>query len=343
MLESKILVTGGTGFIGAYLLNFLINSGAKNVRVLKRKNSSMELVSEIEDQVEWVIGDLLDTTSLEEAMEGIEQVYHCAAFISFNDKDRKQMVRVNQKGTENIVNVALAMGVKKLLHVSSIAALGRNKNEPIINEKTKWKEGGWNSPYGKSKCLAEMEVWRGMAEGLNAVIVNPSNVLGSGFWRRENSTSQFFYKIWDGLPFYPMGSTGFVDVRDVVRLMVRLMESDISGERFIINGGNLSFKIFFEEIAEILGTKKPFIEVTPFLRELAWRLTWLFSKINGKKPFITKDTARSSARNFIYKNEKLNSVIPFEYIPIKKTIADTGMQFKEAVKNGYRPMVLPFQ
>lgn len=343
MKGKKILVTGGTGFVGAYLLHYLVVVGAKNIRAIKRSNSPMNLVSSIENKVEWVNGDLLDTTSIEEAMEGVDQVYHCAAIVSFNDKDRKQMFRVNQNGTENIVNIALSKGISKLLHVSSIAALGRSKGEDVIDEKTKWKESEWNSPYGKSKYLAEMEVWRGMAEGLNAVIVNPSNVLGSGFWKDRTSTAQFFYKIWKGMPFYPLGSTGFVDVRDVVQLMVKLMDSDISGERFIINGENLSFKSFFDDIADAISVKKPSVKVTPFLREIAWRLTWLYSKFNGKKPFITKHTARSSARNFSYKNDKIKTVLPYKYTPIEKTVTDTGIQFKEAVKNEWKPFVLPFQ
>ncbi len=302
----------------------------------------MDMVSNIQDKVEWINGDILDTTSLETAMRGVSKVYHCAAVVSFNQGDAGKMIRVNQEGTANVVNIALEMSIEKLLHVSSIAAIGRRKNETTINEETKWQNDKWNSPYGISKHLAEMEVWRGMAEGLNAVIVNPSNVLGSGFWKDRTTTGQFFYKVWNGLPFYPRGGTGFVDVRDVARFMVHLMESNISGERFILNGENISFKEILFEIAKSLNVKKPYIEVNPFIREAAWRASWLYSKLSGNAPFITKQTARYSARRFFYENDKSLSAFPFVYTPIHQTIHETGKQFLDNLENNFRPAILPF-
>ena len=342
MPDKKILVTGATGFIGSYLLHYLIDSGYKNIRALKRENSPMDLVSNIQGQVEWLTGDILDTASLELAMEGVGKVYHCAAIVSFNQGDAKKMIRINQEGTANVVNIALEMPIKKLLHVSSIAAIGRRKNETTINEKTKWQGHKWNSPYGVSKHLAEMEVWRGVAEGLNAVIVNPSNVLGSGYWKGRTTTGQMFYKIWNGLPFYPRGGSGFVDVRDVARFMVKLMESNIAGERFILNGENLPFKEVLFEMANSMKAKTPYIEVNPFIREAAWRASWMFSKLTGKTPFITKQTARTSARSFFYENEKSLSAFPFSYTPIRQTIHETGKQFLDSIENDFRPAVLPF-
>ena len=342
MPEKKILVTGATGFIGAYLLQYLVRLGGKNIKAVKRPDSPMDLVADVQDKVEWVEADLLDTISLEDAMQGVSKIYHCAAIVSFNDNAASQMMRVNQEGTANVVNIALDMGIEKMLHVSSIAAIGREKNQHIINENTKWQDSKWNSPYATSKYLAEMEVWRGVAEGLNAVIINPSNVLGSGYWKGRTATGQFFYKIWSGLPFYPMGGSGFVDVRDVVRFMVQLMESDISGDRFILNGENLPFKTILDEIAMTLDVKKPFIEVTPLVREAAWRAAWLASKLTGKASFITKQTARASARTFIYKNDKSIKAFPFEYTPIKKTILETGNQFLLSTNDGFLPKVLLF-
>ena len=341
MKEKKILVTGGTGFVGAYLLHHLVQQGRKNIVAMKRASSPMGLVESIEGEIDWVEGDLLDTTSLEEAMLGVNKIYHCAAMVSFSAKDSRQMMQVNREGTANVVNVALDLGIEKLLHVSSIAALGRRKNEKFADEKTKWQNDRWNSPYGLSKHLAEMEVWRGIAEGLNAVIVNPANVLGSGFWKGRTTTGQFFYKIWKGLPFYPLGGSGFVDVRDVARFMVLLMDSEISGERFILNGENLPFKSVLFEIASVLGVKKPSIKVTPFIREVAWRLAWLGAKLIGQAPFVTKQTARASSRTFYYKNEKSLTVFPFSYTPIKQTIKESGAQFLQSVQDGFQPRVLP--
>ncbi len=342
MVKKKILITGATGFIGAYLLHYLIQKGESSIRALRRPASPMDLVAGTEDQVEWVEGDLLDTTSLEDAMQGISKVYHCAALVSFHQGNSAQMIRINQEGTANVINIALALNVEKLLHVSSIAAIGRHKNENIINEDTKWQRNNWNSPYAISKHLAEMEVWRGIAEGLNAVIVNPSNVLGSGFWEGRTSTSEFFTRVWKGMPFYPRGTTGFVDVRDVARFMHFLMESDISNQRFILNGENLPFKQVLFKIADVLRVRRPFIEVNPLIRETAWRVAWLLSKITGNAPFITKQTARYSARTFFYKNDKSLAAVPVRYTPIEQTIKETGEQFIRSSKNGLAPAVLPF-
>lgn len=342
MPTKTTLVTGATGFVGAYLLHLLVKNGERNLRAIRRSSSPMDLVSSLEKKVEWVEGDLLDVPSLEAAMDGVERVYHCAGYVSFSPGDMRKLLEVNQEGTANVVDLALHFGIEKLVHVSSIAAIGRRKNENTINEETKWLGNKWNSPYGISKHLAEMEVWRGIAEGLNAVIVNPANILGSGFWEGRTTTGQMFLKVFKGLPFYPQGGTGFVDVRDCARFMVKLMESDISAERFILNGENLPFRTVFNEMAKTLNVKPPSIEVTPFIREVAWSGAWLLSKFTGKKPFITKQTARSSARTFFYENEKSLAAFPdFHYTPILETIEETGRQFLENVE-GLRPVVLEF-
>lgn len=342
MPDSPILVTGATGFIGSYLVRYLVQRGHTQVRGLKRHDSDMSLVKDLDGQVEWVEGDLLDLASLEAAMMGVRKVYHCAAVVSFHEKDNHRMLEINRDGTANLVNLALDFEVEKFLHVSSIAAIGRRPNDPNIDESTPWQNDEWNSPYGVSKQLAEMEVWRGMAEGLRAAIVNPSNVLGSGFWEGRTSTGQIFHKIWKGMPFRPLGGSGFVDVRDVVRFMVQLMGSDIEGQRFILNAENLSFSDLFAGIASELHVKAPGIGVTPVLRETAWRLAWLASVFTGKPPFITKQTARSSARTFFYDNKKSLAAFPFEYTPISKTIQDTARQFLECHKKGFPPALLDF-
>lgn len=342
MFSTKILVTGGTGFLGSYLLRYLLHKGYTNVHALKRADSPTGLIAGIEHQVNWLTGDLLDIPALDDAMDGVEQVYHCAAVVSFNESDNRRMMQVNREGTANLVNIALERSINKLVHVSSIAALGRSGNGSLIDEKTKWQNGPFNSPYGVSKHLAEMEVWRGIAEGLNAVIVNPSNVLGSGFWKDRTSTGQLFYKIWKGLPFYPRGGSGFVDVRDVVLFMVLVMESDIAGERYIVNGENLSFKTVFDKIAETLHVKAPSVEVNPFIREVAWRAAWVAAKLTGKPAFITRQTARSSSRTFHYDASKSREAFDFSYTPIAQTIRETSGQFLHAASNGFEPQVLSF-
>ena len=269
MPSKKILVTGATGFIGSYLVRHLVQQGHTNLRCTRQENSSMALLKEVADKVEWVNANLLDVPALEVVMQGVEQIYHCAAVVSFNEKDNRNMLKINGEGTANVVNLALDFGIEKLVHVSSIAAIGRRPNDPNIDERTPWQDANWNSPYGVSKHRAEMEVWRGIAEGLNAAIVNPANVLGSGFWKGRTSTGQIFHSIWKGLRFHPIGSSGFVDVRDVVRFMVLLMESDINGERYILSAESLPYKRLFDEIATSLGVKPPSVPVTPLIREAA--------------------------------------------------------------------------
>ncbi len=340
MASKKILVTGATGFIGSYLVRYLLQRGHTNIRCTRQTNSSMALLKDAADKVEWVNADLLNVMDLEEAMQGVQQVYHCAAVVSFNEKDNHNMLTINAEGTANIVNLALDFGIEKLIHVSSIAAIGRKPNDPNTDEHTAWKDADWNSPYGISKHRAEMEVWRGIAEGLNAAIVNPANVLGSGHWQGRTSTGQIFHNIWKGLRFHPLGSTGFVDVRDVVRFMVLLMESETCGERYILSAENLPFKKVFDEIAVSIGVKPPSIPVTPLIREAAWRVAWLASKFTGKPAFITKQTARSSSRTFFYDNKKSLAAFPFQYTPIAQTIRETGAQFLRSVKKGFEPDVL---
>jgi dihydroflavonol-4-reductase len=325
---AKVLVTGGTGFLGSYLLRYLIERGEK-VRAIRRSSSSMDLVKTIETQVEWVEGDILDVVSLEEAMEGIERIYHCAAVVSFDPDAVKIMKKVNAEGTANIVNMALRTGVKRLLHVSSIAAIGRNKHSEIVTEETKWERSPLNSNYAISKMMAEQEAWRGSAEGLEVVVVNPSVIMGSGRW--EDGTNGFFNQIWKGLKFYPTGTTGFVDVRDVTRAMILLMNSEIVDERYILNGENVDYPTFLNWIAESLNKLKPTIKVTIFLRELAWRVAWLIAKITGKKAFLTKETAHSSSNTFFYQNDKFKETFPdFSFTPIRQTISETAEQYKNS-------------
>lgn len=334
--ECPILVTGASGFLGAYLLRHLLSRGYTHIRGLKRAGSPDGLVAEFAGQIEWVEGDLLDIFSLEDALQGIKQVYHCAAIVSFDPSDRKKMMMVNEEGTANLVNLALDLNIEKLVHVSSIAALGRTKEGTTIDEQSNWQRSPYNTHYAISKFKGEQEVWRGMAEGLNVVVVNPGIILGSGYW--DSGTAKIFQTIAGGYAFYPVGATSLVDVRDVVDYIVRLMESDISRERFILQSEHLSYKDLLSAIAEAIGKKPPYIKVTKLLRGIAWRLAWLQSKISGQKPLLTKETAQNSSRTFYYDNHKSLQHFDFEYIPIRQTIEQTAKQF--LVSNG-QPMMLP--
>lgn len=335
--DSLVLVTGATGFVGSYLLRHLLQKGL-TIRALRRKNSSMALVADVAHQVQWAEADVTDVGALEDAFEGVTHVFHCAALVSFHPREAEKMKKINGEGTANIVNLCLDFGVKRLVHVSSIAALGRDSKRPHLDENCKWVESKHNSRYAQSKYAAEMEVQRGVAEGLSAAMVNPSVIVGSRDW--EEGMAGFFKKIDQGLKFCPSGGSGFVDVRDVVRFMTLLMESEDSGQRYILNSDNLSHRAFFAMIAKELGVKPPPVTVGPFLAEVAWRVEWLKEKILGAKPMATKESARASVTNYTYANEKSRSVFGFEYIPFAQTVRETAAQYLESKRAGGGPKFL---
>jgi nucleoside-diphosphate-sugar epimerase len=337
--DSLILVTGGTGFLGSYLLRLLVKKGYR-VRAIRRASSPMDLVQEVASQVEWAEADVTDIVALEDAFRDTTHVMHCAAISSFHPRDAERLKNVNVEGTTNVVNLALDFGIQKLIHVSSIAAFGRSKTRPRLDETSKWVQSKSNSRYAVSKYLSEQEVWRAHAEGLPVAIVNPAVILGSGFW--DAGSPRFFSQIDAGLKFWPVGRTGFVDVRDVAQFMLHLLESDISGERYILNAENASFRELFELVANALGTKPPPVKVTPFLAEIAWRVEWLKEKILGAEPVVTRESARSSVSSFYYENAKSRSVFNFQYRPLEQTIRAAAAQFLEAKKEGMPPKVLPF-
>ncbi len=339
MTQPKIFVTGGTGFVGSYLLRYLVQKGYTNIRALKRITSKMDLVESIKDQIEWVEGDILDLPFLEEILVGIDQIYHCAAMISFVPKEADTMLEINEVGTENIVNTSLALGIKKLVHLSSIAAIGREQYGKTISEKTKWQTDKLNSNYAKSKYAAEMQVWRGIAEGLNAAIINPSVILGSGFW--ENGSTEIFNLYGKGFPFYSNGANGFVDVRDVAKLSILLMESEITAERFLVSAENLRFQEVFNLISAKAGVKAPYIKINAFLSGIGWRLIGLLSQITGKAPSITKETVQSALSVNHYDHQKSLAAFNFKYTSIEETIKETVTQFLEGQKEKGKAKVLP--
>jgi len=336
---NKVLLSGASGFLGSYLLRLLLKKGYE-VRAIRRKDSPMAILQDVSEAVEWVEGDITDLSFLDEAVQGIDYVYHAAATVSFNSKDKEKMMLVNGTGTENIVNVCLDNGVKKLLHVSSIAALGRKENVTRIDENAQWENSPLNSDYAISKFKAECEVWRGVQEGLNAVIVNPTLIMGAGYW--HSGTCKMFKQADKGLKFYPKGGNGFVDVRDVAEVSVKLMESDISGERFIVNAENHLFKDAFTMMAKALGRKAPFIKAPDWSIELMWRADNLKSTLLGVEPLITKELARGLQTFFQYDNSKLLKQIQHNYRSLQTIVDETAALYAENKKNAQTFAVLEF-
>ena len=270
-------------------------------------------------------GDILDADFLFDASKGIEHVYHSAALVSFNPYRRKELFKINVEGTANVVNAAIEAGVRKLVHVSSVSAMGRIRKDKPIDESMYWTPETSNSNYGHSKYLAELEVWRGIGEGLQAVIVNPSLILGVSDW--ETSSSKLFKSAYDEFPWYTDGGGGFVDVRDVVKAMINLMEANISGERFIVSSENKTYREVFTMMANEFGKRPPHKKVTPLLAALVWRIEWLKSRISKKEPMLTRETASTGQALVLFDNSKLKKFLPtFEYISIEESIKDVCRQ-----------------
>ena len=335
-----ILVTGGTGFIGSHLLYHLVDSG-KRVKALKRPSSSTKLTEKIFSyystdavsklkMIEWVDGDLKDYYSLTDALSDVDYVYHTAAVVSFHASDKNEILETNIEGTTNLVNACLQQKVKKLLFVSSVGALGRATADGVVDEESHFQVSNKNSLYSTTKHEAEKEVWRGMAEGLDAVIVNPSIVVGPGNWDR--GSSQVFQTMWKGLKFYTNGMNGFIDVNDVSRALVILMEGDNKGERFILSTENVSYKQFFEWMAEALDLPLPKYKAGSFLSSLGWRVLKIKGWLTGERSGITKETAITANQVYKYTNEKLLKETNIQLIPVKQSIENTARLFLEDLK-----------
>jgi nucleoside-diphosphate-sugar epimerase len=332
-----ILVTGGTGLVGAHLLVHLLENGTQNLRAIYRNSKHIEKTkalfelykkSDLFSKIEWIKADILEVPSLEIAFENVNYVYHCAAFISFDPDDENQLRKVNIEGTANIVNFCIDKNSTKLCHVSSIAALGDlAQNQTIITEETEWNPEVLHSDYAISKYGAEMEVWRGHQEGLQVVIVNPGVIFGPGFWNQ--GSGEFFTSIKKGFPFYTKGSTGYVSVIDVVKIMHTLMNSNCNGERFTLVSENRSYKDIIHTIAQKIGAKKPKIEAKSWLLNTAWRLDWLVSMIFRTKRKISKNGAQSLLNEEKMSNEKIKSQLNYSFIPIDDYLSELAVYFRK--------------
>jgi len=319
-----IFVTGASGLVGSHLIQSLIEKGL-SVRALYRKNIPDFKGSE---KVEWIKGDILDVDSLYEAMQGISQVYHCAAIVSFSPKQAATMLQANIEGTANVVNACIEHQIQKLVYVSSVAALGRIREDALVDENMNWTPETSNSIYGKSKYFAEMEVWRGMGEGLNVAIVNPVIILGAGDWNK--GSSEIFKSAYDEFPWYTKGVSGFVDVLDVIDTMQLLMQSEVKGQRYIISGANLPYQEVFTRIANAFNKRPPYKKVTPLLAAIVWRLEAIKGFITGKTPLLTKETAATAQAVVHFDNTKFLKAFPsFTYRTIDETINRTCAELKE--------------
>lgn len=332
-----ILVTGGTGHLGAHLLYQLVQKN-KPVRALFRNQLQLENTRKIFalyepepenllSKIEWISGDVTDYFSVLEALKDISVVYHTAGVVSFNNRDNKRLEEVNSKGTANIVNGCLEMGVGRLCHVSTIATLGETATQMNKNEDLIWNQGESASAYAKSKFRGEMEVWRGIYEGLNAVIVNPSVIIGPGMWMGPGKN--ILESVSKGFKFYPPGSTGYIDVRDVAKIMILLAEGETKGERFILNSENVSYKSIMDLIAEQMNTRKPTKEVTQGMARMALLIEKMRAFFTGTLPRISLNTLEIAFENLAYSNEKIKKNPGVHFISVADSIALTVKLYRE--------------
>lgn len=333
-----ILVTGGTGLVGSHLL-YQLTTNNNPVRAIYRNKNKLALTKKIFsyysenpdilfNKIDWVEADLLDIPILTEAFKGITHVYHAAAFVSFEPDKYHLLRKTNIEGTANIVNLSIANKIEKLCYVSSVATIGSATSKDTLNELTLWNPEADNSVYSITKYGAEMEVWRGTQEGLDAVIVNPGVIIGPGIW--NYGSGNIFKKVYNGLPFYTKGVTGYVGIEDVVLPMMKLMESPIKNERFILVSENWPYKQFIDKIATSLNVKAPSKKASSLLLQMGWRLDWLKHKLTGKRRRLSKQLVHTLNSKSVYDNTKLKTQLNYQFKPLEKSIKEVaGIFLKE--------------
>lgn len=313
-----VAVTGANGLLGSFIVRQLINTNTPFV-ALKRKGSDTSLLNDVQHKITWRDADVLDPVELEEALKDVTRVIHNAAVVSYNPSQADFIMNVNVMGTRHIVDACLSMKMKRLVHISSVAALGRQRNQKFLDETNQWIDNPLHSTYARSKYLAELEVFRGQEEGLNTVIVNPSLILAPADW--DKSSARLFKYVWQQKPFYTDGFLNYVDVRDVAKATDAFLNNNIQGQRFILSAGNISYKNFFSAIAVHFKKKPPTIKLTPSLLKLAAKIESIRTSFSKEEPLITKETARFAGTEFLYSNDKIKETLGFDFQPFDTSIA----------------------
>lgn len=316
----KILITGGTGLVGRYIARDLAEHGYQNICLVSRSGNVPPILNNSYPHITSIQADVRDVYPLHDHIDEHTIVIHTAATISYDPKIKESMMDINVGGTANIVNLCLDRGAKKMIHLSSIAAVGRGK-EKTISEKTEWEESKYNSGYAVSKYRSELEVWRGQEEGLDVLVLNPGIILGSGVW--GTGSLAIYDQMNKGMSFYPNGGTGVVDVRDIARFVSTALSEDLHGQRYILVGTNLSYQKLFSDISVALGKKPPRISITPTLESIAVLGERLKSLLLRKSPVITRQSLMSARHHSVYDTEKSTAISGFAYTDYERTIAES--------------------
>ena len=322
----RILVTGATGFVGSVLTRRLVSDGA-TVRIFRRPTSSLDLLGPAAERVEHAEGDITRARSVYEALDGIDRVYHVAARVGFASGEAEALHRVNVEGTANVVNAALAADVDRLVHTSSMAAFGRPvDSNTVIDETTAWQDGPHRSPYARSKRKGELEVHRGIAEGLDAVIVNPSLVFGVG--DEGTRTRRIVDAVRRGwVPAVPSGGTNAVDVQDVASGHRKAMRHGDTGRRYFLGGENLSWDQIVGALADAFGVEPPRYTAPSALLTAGGALAEAVGVLTRTTPVFTRSLARSAARSHRYNNERARTELGCTFRPF----ADTARRLARAL------------
>lgn len=336
--EDKIFLTGASGFVGSYIVRALLKEGFKNITCLNRSGTDTPLMKDFSNQVKWVKGDILDLPLMMDVLKNVDIIIHAAAMVTFSTKNKKKLLETAINGTANLVNVAMDCSVKKFIHISSVAALGRRKEQETITEKHIFSHTEFDTTYGLSKFLSEQEVWRAHAEGLPVTILNPALIVGAGDWHR--SSVKVFSRVYNQSRAYPIGVNGLVDVRDVAKAVLLAVSSDCDGERFILSAENWSYKDFLYRIAQNLGVKPPKYPLDPFLAALAWRFYGLMGWFKNQSPLITRETVKSMSVRSSYDNTKSREILGISYRNITETLEETCNVFLETYPKGKNVAIL---
>ena len=330
------LVTGATGILGSHVVLKLLQNN-KPVIACKQKKSDLSKIEKLFSyfpegeklfrQIAWREMDVNDVYSIEDALEGVETVYHCAGHVSFNDKDRKKLFKINETGTSNVVTACLNKKITALCYASTIATLNNSDYTQPIDENVFWKLNGKESDYALSKYGAEREVWRGIEEGLNAVIVNPGIILSPGFWNQ--SSSKLFTRCYNGNKFYTNGLAPYISAQDVATVMIKLIEKKQFANRYILVEGNYTFREIVDTILVNFGKPKATINANRFILNLARFFENLMSAFGGKEQLLSRNTINSAFHVQTYVNTKIKEAINYDFMPVNKVIKDICRIFEE--------------
>lgn len=333
--QAKVLITGGTGLVGRHIARLFVHQGYSDVTLVSRGKLPQDIRTEL-PSVKHVEADILEVYPLLDEINSETIIIHTAAYVSYDPRQKNNVFEINEKGTSNLVNIAVEKKAKAFIHISSIASLGRSSDDvKMISEKTEWKDSKYNGTYAISKYRSDLEVWRGKEEGLKVAIVHPGLIIGAG--ERGRSSLELFTKIEEGLSFYPTGSTGIVDVRDIAGFVYRVIKDGIYGDNYLLVGHNVTYKDLFQDIAKELNhSKMPSRPVTPMLARIASFSNMVSSILTGSTRTITKQSLASASHHSAYDNKKSRE-LGHKYIPYKQTIREASDAYLHG--QGFMPFI----